>query len=354
VAEELKHSPLEAEHERLGARLVPFAGWLMPVHYSSILDEHQAVRTGAGVFDISHMGQLVVSGPGAREWLDRMLTNNVAALGVGEGQYTLLLNERGGVIDDLIIYRTDRQAFFLVVNAAMTAEDDAWLRRHLPTAGVTVEDKSAGLAGMAVQGPRAAALLDHLPPRNGVKVGGSVILCRTGYTGEDGFELFCPNEAAAAWFRRFLEAGARPCGLGARDTLRLEMCYPLNGSDLGPERTPLEAGLGIFVDLGKAEFVGHEALRAQKLAEDYDRLSAILMKQKGPPPRAHYAVLSEGGKVSELTSGGIAPSMGGAGIALAYLPRRIARPGTSVEIDIRGKAHAAEVVKKPFHKKRAA
>ena len=346
----MKHSPIESEHLRLGARMVPFAGWSMPVQYASITEEHLAVRRGAGVFDISHMGQFFVTGTGAQPWLNRMLTNNVANLRPGEGQYTLLLNERGGVIDDLIIYNVSEGAYFLVVNASMVVEDEACLRRQAPS-DVRLENRSAGQAGLAVQGPRAPQLLDHLPPRNGIKVGGSVLICRTGYTGEDGFELFCPAEAGPGWFRRFVDAGATPCGLGARDTLRLEMCYPLNGADLSPDRTPFESGLAFFVDMDKGDFVGRSALEVQKAAGGHDRLCALRLTAKGPPPRAHYGVFAGAAKIGELTSGGVAPSLDGAGIGLAYIKSAFAKPGTPVEIDIRGRRYPAETVKKPFYQK---
>lgn len=354
MAQALLHSPLELEHVRLGGRLVPFAGWSMPVQYSSITEEHHAVRRSAGIFDISHMGEFFVSGPGAAAWLDGLLTNRLSRLQPGQGQYTLLLNEQGGVIDDLIIYRLDAEEFFLVVNAGCVARDEEWMRARLPAEGVVFQNRSFEFAALALQGPRTTALLESgfegwdLPPRNGVRAGGSVIVCRTGYTGEDGVEIFCPVMAAAAWFQRFLDAGARPCGLGARDTLRLEMGYPLNGADLTPERTPLEAGLGRFVDLEK-DFTGAEVLRRQK-GTPHDRLCGLRMTAAGPPPRAHYAVLHHGEKVGELTSGGIAPSLGGAGIGMAYVPAALARPGTRVEIDVRGRPHPAEVVARPFYR----
>ncbi len=351
--EPLQHTPLEPAHVALKARLVPFAGWLMPVQYTGITEEHLAVRSGVGIFDISHMGQLFASGPGAEAWLNTMLTNNVARLSPGEGQYTLMLNEAGGVIDDLIVYRMEPQHFFLVVNASRIAEDEAWLRGHLPEAGVTLENQSAAWAGMAVQGPQAAGLLENLPPRNGVRVGGSVIVCRTGYTGEDGFELFCPAEAAVGWWDRFVAAGAKPCGLGARDTLRLEMGYPLNGNDLSPTRTPVEAGLSFFVDFEKADFIGAEVLRAQKASGGHDRLVGLKVLDKAPPPRAHYPVLAaDGTPLGELASGGVAPSLGSTGIGMAYLPAAYAVVGTKVSIDVRGRPFAAEVVKKPFFRRK--
>lgn len=355
----IQSTPLEALHIRLGARMVPFAGWNMPVQYTSILDEHGAVRSAVGIFDISHMGQILVSGAGATPWLNRMLTNNVAKLAPGQGQYTFLLNENGGVIDDIIVYRTGENDFFLVVNASMIDEDFAWFARHQPE-DVELRNESALWAGMAVQGPGSAALFlklfpgQELPVRNGIvrfnNGGAEVVVCRTGYTGEDGFEFFCSAEEGEKWFQAFVDAGAKPCGLGARDSLRLEMCYPLNGSDLSPERTPIEAGLGFFVDLDKGEFIGRETLARQKADGPAVRLAAIEYTDKGAPPRAHYPVLdAEGSEVSELSSGVLSPSLG-KGIGMAYLPAALAKPGTDLFIDVRGRRFPAKVVKKPFYK----
>lgn len=359
-ADELKPSPLQGVHEELGGKLVPFAGWNMPIRYGSILEEHEVVRRRAGVFDISHMGQFVVRGAGAAAWLDSLLTNHVGALGDGEGHYTFLLNEGGGVIDDLILYRQGEEQFFLVVNAAKIAEDDAWMRARL-TEGVELEDQSEQFAAMAVQGPEAAAVFakmlpgEKLPTRNRIatfqKDGQELIVCRTGYTGEDGFEFFCPAAVGAQWLRATLAAGARACGLGARDTLRLEMCYPLNGSDLSPERTPLQAGLGFFVKLDKGEFSGREVLAKQKEEGLGERLVAIQCLKKGPPIRAGAEVFSEEGEaLGTLTSGTLSPSLGLA-IGLAYLPVGQAKIGTKLAIDVRGRKVPAEIVKKPFYKK---
>ncbi len=351
-------SPLAAEHEKLGARFAAFAGWDMPIQYAGILPEHRAVRESAGVFDISHMGQFFVAGDGAAEWLDGLLTNEVAALGVGEGQYTLMLNEAGGVIDDLILYRLDSTRFLLVVNAAKVTEDREWLESHRP-GGVEFSDRSDDHGAIAVQGPRAAACwermrgtLPTLPPRNGIvsDPATGVILCRTGYTGEDGFELIAPIAHIADWFRAALDAGASPCGLGARDTLRLEKGYPLNGADLDPTHTPLEAGLGFFCKLDKpGGFVGADRLREQKASGLTQRLSAIRLIEKGPPPRHDYPVHAPGGAeaIGTLTSGSLSPTLG-TGIGMAYLPAKFAKPGTAVEIEIRDRRFAAEVARKPF------
>ena len=358
--EALQQTPLLAAHLRSGGRMVPFAGWNMPVQFAGITREHLAVRSGCGIFDISHMGEFFVSGTNAGAWLNRQLTNNTAKLQPGQGQYTLLLNENGGVIDDLIAYRLAEDRWFLVVNASMIAEDRAWLTARLES-DIGFRDESAAYAGMAIQGPNAAAVFTAmtgaaLPPRNGIAEiatpHGSIIVCRTGYTGEDGFELFCPAADGSAWWDRALAAGAVPCGLGARDTLRLEMGYPLNGNDLSPGRTPLEAGLGFFVDMEKSDFTGRAVLAAQKESGLPSKLAGIRMADKSPPPRAHYPVVHDGTVVAELCSGGVSPSLG-CGIGMAYLPPALAAPGTKLAIEIRGKPWPAEVVKKPFYRRPA-
>jgi aminomethyltransferase len=353
---DLKRSPLEGAHLALGARLVPFAGWNMPVQYSSIIDEHTAVRTKAGIFDISHMGQFLISGPGAADWLNRLLTNNITKLAPGQGQYTLMLNENGGVIDDLIAYRTGDQEFFLVVNASMIEEDFFWMAGRQDES-VVLRNESELWAGMAIQGPLAREVFATvspgvpLPPRNGIATtAGGAIVCRTGYTGEDGFEFFCPAAEGPAWWEKFIAAGAAPCGLGARDTLRLEMGYPLNGNDLSPERTPIEAGLGFFCDLEKPAFIGRDVLLRQKFEGPALKLTAIQYTAKGAPPRAHYPVADATGEViGELSSGVLSPSLM-AGIGMAYLPASHTKLGTPLQIDVRGRLFPAQVVKKPFYK----
>ena len=354
---EMKRSPLDQIHREAGGRMVPFAGWEMPVMYQSILDEHRAVREAVGQFDISHMGQLFVEGEGAEAWLNGLLTNDVAVLGDGQGQYTFLLNEGGGVIDDLILYRIEEGIYFLVVNAACLAEDLAWLGKHA-VEGISLRNESDGLAGIAVQGPESIDVFSRafggrcLPGRNGIDVlsveGQNIWVCRTGYTGEDGFEFFCSNGSAERWWEEFAEAGAKPCGLGARDSLRLEKCFPLNGSDLTPERTPLEAGLGFFVKLDKGEFVGCEVLAQQKEVKPAEKLTALLCDEKGAPPRPGYAVLdADGHPIGTLTSGVLSPVLG-LGIGMAYLPIEQSQVGTTVFIESRGKKMSAKVVKKPF------
>ncbi len=355
----MEKSPLHSLHLSLGARLAPFAGWEMPIQYKGIVREHEAVRKSVGVFDISHMGEFEVSGAGAGDWLNRILTNDNRALADGQGHYTLLLNEEGGVIDDLLLYRFSAERYFLVVNASRIAEDFAWMSRHLPAEGVTLRDRSGEFGAVAVQGPMSLSLWTELAPglvlpgRNGIvhyDACGEVILCRTGYTGEDGFELFAPVDKIGHWFDQLVASGAIPCGLGARDTLRLEKGFPLNGSDLDGEHTPLEAGLGFFVKLDKEKgFIGSEALRAQREAGLSQKLAAIRLKEKAPPLRHGYPVLASDGKtvLGELTSGSLSPGLG-VGIGMAYLPVDHATVGTGLKISIREKLYSAEVVKKPF------
>lgn len=358
----LKTTPLHAEHIRLGGKMIGFGGWDMPVQYTGIMDEHHVVRTALGVFDISHMGQFFVSGAGAAAWLNRMLTNNVERLSVGQGQYTLMLNERGGVIDDLIIYRVSDEHWLLIVNAAKIDEDYEWLSGRVPE-GVTLDNRSEDYAGLAIQGPKAGQWFEAFfgrtipPARNGIlkleRQGVPLYIARTGYTGEDGFELFCPARHAASVLHEVLTTGApfgiKPAGLGARDTLRMEMCYPLNGNDLSPDHTPIEAGLGFFVDLTKTEFTGREVLAEQKANGPARKLVAFKMVGATPPPRSHYPVFKDGQQIGETCSGGLSPSLK-CGIGLAYLPSEHTQPGTQLEVDIRGRRFPAVIEKKPLYR----
>jgi aminomethyltransferase len=361
-----KRTPLYDEHVRLGAKIVQFAGWLMPVQYTSIVEEHQAVRNNVGIFDISHMGQLIVEGSRARDWLNIMLTNNVDKLDFGTGQYTFLLNERGGVIDDLIVYRIEEQKFLLVVNASRTDEDFAWLQKHLSAASeVRLSNRSANFGGVAIQGPRITELFQalfgvdaDLPTRNHIVDlpfnGTSVSVARTGYTGEDGVEVFFRTSDAGKFWNGVLEKGRplgiKPCGLGARDTLRLEMCYPLNGSDLSPQRNPIEAGLGFFVDLTKSKFIGRDALLPTKENGPQEKLVSFRMKEKGPPPRPHYGVFQNGERIGEVTSGTLSPSLNW-GVGMAYVSASHAKIGGQIDIEIRERKFPATIEKKPFYKK---
>ena len=376
-----RKTPLYDEHVRLGAKMVPFSGWLMPVQYTGIVEEHQAVRNSVGIFDISHMGQFIVDGAGARERLNTMLTNNINKLDIRIGQYTFLLNERGGIIDDLIVYRIGDETFLLVVNAARTDEDFAWLQNHLkegrspgrPSGGLEtaapckLDNRSANFGGVAIQGPRVVELFRAVfgegvqpPSRNEIVDvpfdATTVSVARTGYTGEDGIEVFFAATDAVKLWNAALEKGKplgiKPCGLGARDTLRLEMCYPLNGSDLSPERNPIEAGLGFFVDLAKPNFIGRDALLKTKQIGPREKLVAFRMKEKGPPPRPHYAVVQNDERIGEVTSGTLSPSLNW-GMGMAYVSSAHAKIGAEIAIEIRGQRFPAIIEKKPLYKKSA-
>jgi aminomethyltransferase len=362
----LKHTPLESAHVACGARMVEFGGWLMPVQYSGIMDEHRAVRSCSGMFDISHMGEVLVEGSGALSWLESLLTNRVGKLGLTRGQYTLMLDGNGGVIDDLIIYRTGEMSYFLVINGACRDLDLEWMRSRLPSDGsVVLKDQGDAYAAIALQGPDSESVLRSLypacevPKRNGIaKLTESIgstpsLVARTGYTGEDGFELFVPvNDAITLW-DRLLAAGVKPCGLGSRDTLRLEMGYPLNGSDLSRNRTPLEAGLDKFTgidDPEKGDFSGRKALESQRSSGLPARLLPLKLTVSGPPLRSHYPVIFEDKPIGETCSGALSPSLG-EGIAMAYLPPAFSAPGTAVEIEVRGRRYAATITSLPFYKR---
>jgi aminomethyltransferase len=365
----LQKTALFAAHQKLGARLVDFGGWNMPVQYSGILEEHKAVREAAGVFDISHMGEFRLSGPGATAFLNGLLTNDVTKLSEGHGQYTLMLNEEAGVIDDLIIYHLHDGQYFLVVNASKIDEDRAWIEEilRLPAgSGVFFSDRSSLYSALALQGPKALGIARAFfgagwpePKRNEITRYSwncqEILTARTGYTGEDGLELFFANEIAENFFFALLEAGKpfglKPCGLGARDTLRLEACLPLNGNDLSEKRTPLEAGLGAFVSLTKeADFPGKDVLQKQKSEGVKEKLIAFRLKEKGPPPRPHYALFQGEIQVGEVTSGAPSPTLG-YGIGLAYVKAACAEPGMTLELEVRGSRVPVEVVKKPFYKR---
>jgi aminomethyltransferase len=359
-----KKTPLYDEHVKLGAKMIPFGDWIMPVQYTGIMDEHQAVRKNVGMFDISHMGQLIAEGANAAPWLNEMLTNNIDKLTVGTGQYTFLLNETGGIIDDLIVYRIGDAKFLLVVNASRVDEDFAWLERYRPE-NIRLSNRSADYGGVAIQGPLVVDLFHallgdqiNLPPRNAIVdldlEGMPISIARTGYTGEDGVEVFFRASDAAKFWNLVLakgeESGTKPCGLGSRDTLRLEMCYPLNGSDLSPERNPIEAGLGFFVDLGKPKFIGRDVLAKTKENGPAQKLAAFRMDGKGPPPRPHYSVFNDGERVGEVTSGTLSPSLN-YGVGMAYIDAARSKIGSKIDIEVRGQKFPATIEKKPLYKK---
>jgi aminomethyltransferase len=374
----LKRTPLFTAHQKLGGKLVEFGGWEMPVQYTSITDELLAVRKAAGIFDISHMGEVTVSGSGAAEFLNSVLTNDIRKLAPGEGQYTLMCNERGGVIDDLYAYRLSGEVFFLVINASRIEPDVAWLQVQAAQFSrrdeLQLTDASHQYAAVAVQGPRVKEFIDACIPGasvSGMRVNrvtglkknqiagfhfeqGGVLVSRTGYTGEDGFEIVGSDEAIRHVWDALLTAGhafgIKPCGLGARDTLRTEVCYPLYGHELDEQTTPIEAGLGFFVALDKGEFNGRSVLAEQKANGTKKKLVAFKMVGKSAPPRPHYPIWVNGANAGVVTSGTQSPALN-LGIGLGYVPTEFAKPGAKIEIEIRGKRFAAVVVPKPVYRK---
>jgi len=374
----LKRTPLFAAHQRAGGKLIEFGGWEMPVQYSSIVDEHLAVRRAGGLFDISHMGEVCFAGPGALAFLNHLLTNDAAKLGVGQGQYTLMCNERGGVIDDLYAYRVDEQEFLLVINASRIEPDVAWMEQQLAAwpgrAEVRMKNLSEAFAAVALQGPKVRPIVDQVlsgPFTGGTKVsqaselkkneitvtqlgGQPVYIGCTGYTGEDGFEVIAPAGVIEEIWNKLLALGhaqcLQPAGLGARDTLRTEMCYPLYGHELDENTTPIEAGVGFFVALEKGDFIGRSVLAEQKASGTRKRCVAFRMTDRSAPPRPHYPIWSPGAdgvRLGEVVSGTQSPSLN-AGIGLGYVPPEFAKPGTTFEIEIRGRRCPAVVVKKPI------
>jgi aminomethyltransferase len=374
----LKRTPLFSAHQKLGGKLVEFGGWEMPVQYTSITDEHLAVRKAAGIFDISHMGEVTVSGSGAAEFLNSVLTNDIRRLAPGEGQYTLMCNERGGVIDDLYAYRLSGEFFFLVINASRIEPDVAWLQaqaaKYPHRSELQLTDASHNYAAVAVQGPCVKEFIDACIPGasvSGMRVNrvtelkknqiagfhfeqGGVLVSRTGYTGEDGFEIVGSDEAIRHVWDTLLTAGhafgIKPCGLGARDTLRTEVCYPLYGHELDEQTTPIEAGLGYFVAFDKGEFNGRSVLAEQKANGTKKKLAAFKMVGKSAPPRPHYPIWVNGVNAGIVTSGTQSPSLG-IGIGMGYVPAEFAEPDTKIGIEIRGKRFEAVVVSKPIYKK---
>jgi aminomethyltransferase len=349
----LRRTSLFDRHVAAGAKVVPFAGWEMPVQYSGVLEEHRAVRANAGVFDVSHMGEVETTGPGALAFLQRVLSNDVSRVAVGGAQYSLLCREDGGVIDDLFTYRLGEERYLTVTNAANHAKDFAWLAQQAAGFDVDVRDVADGYAMLAVQGPEARALVAQLadaelPARFKVATleleGTPALVCGTGYTGEDGVELLVDPEDAPALWDRLLALGVAPIGLAARDTLRLEVCFHLYGNDLMESRGPIEAGLG-WACKEDTGFIGAEAVRAVRDAGPAEQLVPFVMTGGGIARQGNPVV---GG--GEVTSGTMGPSLG-VGIGMAYVPAARAAVGTPFEIDVRGKQRPAEVHAKPLYTK---
>ena len=373
AGEALRRTPLYECHRELGARMVSFAGWEMPVQYTGVIEEHRAVRGAAGLFDVSHMGEVRVRGAGAESFLQRLTPNDVAQLAPGRAHYSGLLTDRGTYVDDLLIYRLAADDFLVVVNASNAARDLAWIREHGPDpegaegaapADLEIADEGDRFALLALQGPRALAILEPLasPGVAGLRyygflrgevAGVPAILSRTGYTGEDGFELYLEPEGAPEVWRRLLAAGAPyglvPAGLGARDTLRLEAAMALYGHEIDERTTPLEAGLSWVVKLGKGDFLGRAPLLEQSEQGVRRTLVGFSVEGRGIARQGH-GVLSGGEAVGEVTSGTWSPTLEKA-IGMAYVPPALAAPGTPLELDVRGRKLPAAVVELPFYRR---
>ena len=371
----LKRTPLFAQHQALGGKLIEFGGWEMPVQYTSIMDEHLAVRKAAGIFDISHMGEVTVSGAGAVDFLNHVLTNDIRKLAPGHGQYTLMCNKRGGAIDDLYAYQLSEGVYLLIINASRVEPDVAWLQARAAEwrGELKLTDASHNYAAVAVQGPKVKEFIDACIPGASCaaarvarvtdlkknQIGGfkfqnaNVLVSRTGYTGEDGFEIVGEDGPIQNVWDTVLKVGqpfgVKPCGLGARDTLRTEVCYPLYGHELNETTTPIEAGLGFFVALDKGDFIGRTVMAEQKAKGVSKKCVAFKMTDKSAPPRPGYPIWVNGSKAGEVVSGTQSPSLG-IGIGMGYVPSESAKAGTAIEIEIRGKRSAALVVPKPFYK----
>jgi len=377
----MKRTILYNSHVKLGAKLIDFGGWEMPVQYTSISDEHLAVRNAAGLFDISHMGEVTVNGAAATEFLNHLLTNDVRKLSAGVGQYSLMCHERGGVVDDLYVFGLTGDSYFMVINASRTEADLAWMEARAAEFSRKIDlrlsDASHNYAAVALQGPRSLDILTQCfagPSTSCKRVGKvadlkkndlsgftwrsvRVMISRTGYTGEDGYEIYGRAESIVEIWEALLTAGApmglKPCGLGARDTLRTEACYPLYGHELDENTTPIEAGLGIFVALDKGEFCGRSVLAAQKDGGTSRKLVAFKMTEKCPVPRPEFAIWRPGSDpspIGRVTSGTQSPSLG-MGIGMGYVPPELAKADTRLEIEIRGKRYPAVVVRKPIYRR---
>lgn len=362
----LKRTPLFPVYEEHGARVIDFGGWELPVQFAGIQKEHEAVRQRAGLFDVSHMGEVKISGADALSFVQRLTTNDAAKLEDGQCQYSLMCYPNGGVVDDLLVYRLSEQVYMLVINAANIEKDIDWMREHL-SGDVTLRNISDDTALLALQGPDAESILAKLTdaPIQTLKpfrflqetsvAGIKALVSRTGYTGEDGFELYVDSSDAVKLWGLLLDAGKNeglvPAGLGARDTLRFEARLPLYGQELNADITPLEAGLSFFVKLDKGDFIGREALTGQKAAGTPRKLVGIEMIERGIP-RSHYPVYADSCKIGEITTGTQSPTLK-LNVGLALIDSAYSKPGTEVFVEIRGTQVKAKVVPTPFYKRKA-
>ena len=357
-----KKTPLFEQHKELGATIVPFAGWSMPVQYTNVIDEHLTTRNSVGLFDISHMGEFMVSGKGSLKFLQSVVTNDIAALKIKQACYNCLCYENGSVIDDLFVYRMGEEEFFIVVNAGTIQKDLDWLNSQKP-GSVTIRNMSDELAKLDLQGPKAQATLQKLTQYNlsDIKrfraeyidienIQLKVLVSRTGYTGEDGFEIYCKPENAANIWIDLLDAGKefniKPCGLGARDTLRVEACYSLYGHELNDTITPIEAGLKFIVKFNK-DFIGKTILQKQDEEGTEKKLICFTMNEKAVP-REHYKIQKDEKEIGEVSSGTFSPVMK-KGIGMGFIASEQGELGTEIDILIRGKVYKATITKRPFY-----
>jgi aminomethyltransferase len=366
--DELKRTPLHPAYKKYGAKTIDFGGWALPVQFSSIKEEHEAVRTRAGLFDVSHMGEVEVSGPEALSFIQKMTTNDASKLSVNQAQYTLLCYPDGGTVDDLLVYKLSENRYLLVINAANIEKDYAWLQEHVQSEQVSLINVSAQTAQLAIQGPKAESILQRITDIDlsqikyfrflpDVKLGKhQALVSRTGYTGEDGFEIYCQQEDAIALWEQILAAGQPegiiPCGLGARDTLRFEARLPLYGQELSQHISPIEAGLGFAVKVDKkTPFIGQQVLAEQKQTGASRKLVGIEMIDRGIA-RTHYPVFVGEQKIGEVTTGTQSPTLK-KNIALALIEREYSDLDSVLEVEIRGKRLKAKVVATPFYKRQS-
>ncbi len=354
----LRRTPLYEAHVAAGARLVPFAGWEMPVQYQGVREEHLAVRSGCGVFDVSHMGEIETEGPRALELLQRLLSNDVAKLELGGAQYSVLCRDDGGILDDLFTYRLAGDRYLTVTNAANHERDLDWFREHAEEFDAEVHDRLADYAMLAVQGPDARAIVaglvdGELPERFHTAdlalahpLGGEALVCGTGYTGEDGVEVLVEPSIAEGLWEALVDAGATPAGLGARDTLRLEVCFHLYGNDMDETRNPIEAGLG-WCCKEETGFIGADAVVAARAEGTAEKLAPFALTERGIPRQGNPVLDADGSEAGAVTSGTFSPSLE-RGIGMAYVRTDLAEPGTELEIDVRGKRRPARVEKRPL------
>lgn len=361
----LQRTPLYNAHVSLGAKMVPFAGWEMPVQYSGVVAEHNATRTTAGLFDVSHMGEIFVEGPEAEAALQYLTSNNVSTLEDGKAQYGAILNEKGGVVDDIIVYRYSTSKYLICVNASNADTDFSWFTKHNKH-NAKFTNRSAEFGQIAIQGPNTAKIISNIPELKQildvqyfhfteVNLGGeTIIAARTGYTGEDGFELFIPKAATESVWKLLLEVGAQhglvPCGLGARDSLRLEACYPLHGHELGIDICALESGLGWVIKFDKGDFIGRSALLDEKEKGVKRALVGFYVTDAGIVREGCKVYSKDGAEIGVTTSGTKTPTINKA-LGLALVKKDYSKEGSTIFCEVRDKKLACEVVKKPFYKK---